>query len=99
MSKKNRSEKEMARLRREIEFLKTQVKSEQGESSGFNFVVPTNRSAEKVGTPIKIPNLKPRLIEIDYSYLKRDLLRTAILAALAFSSIFSVYFYQRGKIF
>lgn len=107
MSKKNRSEKEVARLRREVEFLKTQVRvgltlpaeDGTGRSQTTNFNLPTNlvRPVEKTLAPKVNLNYQTKTIIVDYSYLKKDLLKTAFLAFAAFASIFALYFYQTTK--
>lgn len=109
MSKKSRGEKEVARLRREVEFLKTQVKaglpslqsrSETGqpEVGQFNLPIDGKKTVEKIIAPKINSNYQFKAITVDYSYLKKDLLKTALLAAAAFASIFVLYFHQIGKL-
>jgi len=93
MSKKNRGEKEASRLRREVEILRTQLKAarpeerrvEKTEESHARAQNQTSSSSDFRTTPVA-----------DYSYLRGDLVKTAILSALSFASIFLIYFYQ-GK--
>lgn len=100
MSKKNRSEKEVARLRREVEFLKTQVKITQPETGQFTLPSALRAPTAKVDASKINVNYQTKTVIVDYSYLKKDLLKTALLAGGAFGSIFAIYFYQlHGRIF
>lgn len=91
MSKKNRNEKEAARLRREVEMLKAQLKAARPEWERPASVV--ERATASRTEPVNVGNFRTNLIT-DYSYLRNDLVRTGVLSALAFASIFLIYFYQ-----
>jgi|GEM_PF-5382306 hypothetical protein len=95
MSKRNRGEKEAARLRREVEILKAQLAEARPNWSRVE-----RSGIEQAGTGQPLPVNQPsyssfRTTSItDYSYLRRDLLKTGALSVLAFASIFLIYFYQ-----
>lgn len=97
MSKKNRREKEVSKLRRELEILKTQIRAGEPEKVSFDLGVVTKRPAENISA-VNVNSLPTmESTTIDYSYLKNDLLRTAILSIGAFASIFILYFYTLHK--
>lgn len=86
MAKKNRKEKELSRLRREIEILKAQA-------SRKNYSQTKPQKEEKVLSPATLPTpLKALEIRrVDPKYIKKDLLKTALLSVLAFAIILVLY--------
>ena len=91
MSKKNRGEKEAARLRREVEILRTQLRAVRPEESRAEKTEEHQARAQSQTNS----GFRTTLIT-DYSYLQKDLLKTTVLSVLSFVSIFAIYFYQ-GK--
>lgn len=98
MSRRNRNEKEAARLRREVEILKAQLAAVRPDwnrtekPDGGQLMVGQMSTS---GNQSNYSSFRTTSV-IDYSYLKGDLVKTALLAAVNFSAIFLIYFYQ-GK--
>ncbi len=83
MAKKTRKEKELAKLRREAEFLRAQLK---GSNEG--------RNRQESPKPQDTDNKKVRKEEIqrvDPRYIKSDLIKAGILTAVAVGIVFAVY--------
>lgn len=96
MSKKNRGEKESTKLRREVEILKAQLKAVRPEWERVvkeEVVAVTKNPADTNARP-DYKAYRPAQVTADFSYLHRDLLKTVLLSAAAFASIFLIYFYQ-----
>ena len=90
MAKKPRQEKELSRLRREIEVLKAQ-------KSGLNYTIrqeavrepiPEGRFEEK---PLPKSLEKAGIQRVDPKFIKTDLLKTAVLAIAALAVIAALY--------
>jgi hypothetical protein len=90
VAKKTRQEKELSRLRREIEVLKAQ-------KSGLNYTIrqeavkesiPENSVEEK---PLPKSLEKAGIQRVDPKFIKKDLLKTAILAIAALAVITALY--------
>lgn len=90
MSKKNRNEKEAARLRREVEILKAQLAGVRPDLA--RRATPEGNQTESKAEPVKVNSFRTTPIT-DYSYLKKDLARTAFFSVAALASIFLIYFY------
>lgn len=86
MTKKTRKEKELSRLRREIEILKAQT-------SGQNYSASEPQKEEKAPSPVPASTiLKPLNIRrVDPKYIKKDLIKTAVLSLLALAVIAALY--------
>ena len=90
MTKKRRarSEKEVARLRREVEILRAQLAKEEKPK-------PRSKEVEKSvedTKEVKIATLKSP--EKSYNYVRRGLKKTAILTIIAFAILAGLYFSQ-----
>lgn len=96
MSKKTRREKELSRLRREIEILKAQ-KSWQGYTpSPPQLEEPEPRTETPKEPPPK--NLeKAEIQRVDLKFIKKDLVKTVILSTGALLAIAIIYL-LRGRI-
>ena len=99
MSKKTRSEKEIARLRRDLELLRSRLKHQEDlgkvekEARAFSIknevVIPTIVKVDKK------PSINSNsLTSQDFSYIKKDLFRTGLLSLSALSVIFALYLLQ-----
>ena len=90
VAKKTRQEKELSRLRREIEVLKAQ-------KSGLNYTI--NQGAVKESIPENIVEEKPlpkslekaEIQRVDPKFIKKDLLKTAVMAIAALAVIAALY--------
>lgn len=87
MTKKTRKEKELSRLRREIEILKAQA-------SRKNYSPATSPASGGTpplggGNPASLKALEIR--RVDPKYIKKDLLKTALLSVLALAIILVLY--------
>lgn len=106
MAKKTRKQKEVARLRREIEILKAQVSGRRPEvlPSGQTYSKPKPRAEEKVIASTPPPTFAKasagaaptplKVLEmrrVDPKFIKADLLKTALLSVLAIAAILVLY--------
>lgn len=86
--KKSRSEKEVARLRREVEILRAQLVKEEKSK-------PSPTKVEKVienVNEVKIATLEAS--EKSYDYVRQGLKKTAILAIVTMALLIGLYFSQ-----
>lgn len=94
MSKKNR---EFSKLRREVEFLKTQLKYQEGLSETNHQKLDNGSSKAVIGHQSRVPNglqKQPIFLETNYPYLKKDLAKALLLSVFSFTIIFLIYFFQ-----
>lgn len=94
MSKKTRKEKEVSRLRREVEILRAELATGSKPKArelpqAFPSLAARKSEPNEAPSPAAEANSPP-----DQSYLKKDLLRTFLLSLAAFLMIFSVYLLQ-----
>ena len=85
---KTRSKKELKELRREVELLRAQLKITAPEiKRGAVPVQPVAKS--------KAPESPKHAesIDIDDSYVKKDLLKTIVLSTMAFTTIFLIWYF------
>jgi len=96
MSKKTRSEKEIARLRRDLELLRGQIKHQERPNTLNGEVTASKAQSETVLRPAA--NLIKKsgigldyLTAHDFSHLNKDLFRTGLLSLLSLLIIFAIY--------
>ena len=91
MSKKN---KELSKLRREVEILKTQLKNRPGGASIFKLREETVSSPTaqniKMADLLNKAGAQREILENINPYLKRDLFKSVSLAVVSFSLIFLI---------
>ncbi len=90
MPKKTREEKILSRLRR-LEKVQTDSFAKETEKNEANFSL---KEVEVQKSPTPPSNTSPARVALDYSYLKKDLLKILLLSTigLALEVVFSIYF-------
>lgn len=107
MSKKTRRQKEVARLRRDLEIIKTQMRLQSPVESlsvarpvkaddSDNFRLGQNMTPERARklSESSILSETKTTTGANHSYLKRDLLKTFVLSGLCLTVIAGLYFLQ-----
>jgi len=95
MTKKSRREKELARLRREVEVLRAQLASQKGPPTLETPTKPEPAEEPKmVEEPRAVKALKtqPTVRSVDPKFIKADLVKSGILTLIAFGIIAALTF-------
>jgi hypothetical protein len=87
VSKKTRQEKELSRLRRQIEVLRAQ---ESGRSHQYSPPPPEVKEAQPE-TAEEAPANKLEIRKVEPRFIKKDLLKTAVLALISLATIGLLY--------
>ena len=93
MAKKKRKDKELARLRREVEVLRAQLAGERGPKEAKTAeVVGKTKTQLYQKTPHSGTAVAAR--RVDPTYIKKDLLRSGILTLIACGMIVGLYAFR-----
>lgn len=87
MSKKRRKDKEVAKLRREVEVLRAQLAG-QGDTRAARAARVTRETGEKEPEVVKeAPKTQPTVQSVNPRFIKADLLKSGILTLIALGAI------------
>lgn len=92
MPKKSRREKQLAALHREIEALRSQLRTRPGENHGITSEVEDDLLREApIGAPSNSDRVTAAPFVFDRKYLIADLRRTALLSAVIILAIAGIF--------
>jgi len=92
MAKKRRKDKELARLRREVEVLRAQLPKQRTISTTKAPEAPEPAEPTKMAKPPEEPRVQPLTQSVDPKFIKADLLKSGILTLIACGIIAALAF-------